>query len=148
MLAVGAAVIGGLAMLASHAGGAHGSPMQADDPYAAFCVPAPAAAVVAAGLAADHVLDVTVPQDTPQVPVLEGIAIPPVRVRQGEVVEFRVSSPREGAVAVHGVSELVRLEPHQQALVRFRALYSGRFPLHFHGRDLSHFEVAVLEIRD
>jgi len=30
--------------------------------------------------------------------------------------------------------------------VTFRALYSGRFPMHFHGKDGSHFEVVVFEI--
>ena len=118
------------------------------DPYAVFCMPVPRPAVVPPGLAADRVVDVDVPRETPSVAVLGTRAYRPVAVRRGEVVEFRVSTPREGAVAVHGLSDLVRLRADSQGVVRFRAIYSGRFPLHFHGPDMSHFEIAVLEIAE
>jgi len=69
-------------------------------------------------------------------------------VRKNAVLEFDVQSPRRGGLAVHGLSDLVRIERGQRVKVRLRAIYSGRFPLHFHGIDGSHFEIAVVEVRD
>ena len=43
--------------------------------------------------------------------------------------------------------DALRVKIREDAVVRNKAIYSGRFPLHFHGIDLSHFEIAVLEVR-
>jgi hypothetical protein len=88
-----------------------------------------------------------VPALSAALPVPDGREAPPQQVRQGQVVEFRVRSAREGALAVHGLTDVIRVRAGQDVVVRFKALYGGRFPLHFHGPDLSHFEVAVLEVR-
>lgn len=113
--------------------------------YAAFCSPPPEAARISSVEPVAHVIAASVPADTPTSPLLDGQPTRPIRM--GEAVEFIVSSPREGALAVHGLSDLVLVDTGDAVRVRFRAIYSGRFPLHFHGADGSHFEIAVLEIR-
>ena len=65
---------------------------------------------------------------------------------QGDVVRFTVSSPRPGMVAVHGLMDVVPVQVDGVVTVAFRALYSGRFPLHFHGADGSHFEIVALDV--
>lgn len=80
--------------------------------------------------------------------ILDERVATPVKVRRNAVLEFDVQSPRRGGLAVHGLSDLVRIETGKEAKVRLRAIYSGRFPLHFHGIDGSHFEIAVVEVRD
>lgn len=119
-----------------------------EDMFAAFCTPAPAAATVSDDARADLVIRVSVPRITPANAILDERVADPVRVRPNAIIEFDVSSPRQGALAVHGLSDLVRVERGQRVKVRLRAIYSGRFPLHFHGIDGSHFEVAVVEVRN
>ncbi len=114
--------------------------------YAAFCMPVPKAAVVVSNVVADYQISVTVPSATPKAISLGNSTV--THIQEGKIVEFRVSSPREGALAVHGLSSVVLITPGTEAVVRFRAIYSGRFPLHFHGADGSHFEVAVLEVTE
>lgn len=115
--------------------------------YAAFCnIPVPKAAVVDSSVVADYQISVTVPSATPKAISLGNSTV--THIQEGKIVEFRVSSPREGALAVHGLSSLVLITPGAEAVVRFRAIYSGRFSLHFHGADGSHFEAAVLEITE
>ncbi|NUX57617.1 hypothetical protein [Paraburkholderia youngii] len=126
--------------------GGHSS--EADDFYAGICTAVPPEAVVGASVPANLVLAIRAPASTPAVPVLDVAAYSPIKVRRGDVVELRIESPREGAVGVHGLSEIARIMPGQSIRLRFKAIYEGRFPVHFHGRDLSHFEIAVIEIRD
>ena len=38
------------------------------------------------------------------------------------------------------------MKPGERATLRFRAIYSGRFPLHFHGVDGSHIGVWALNV--
>ena len=116
-----------------------------DDMFAIYCLPVPQAAIVDRGVPATESVRISVPRDTPKVPSLDASAA--LTVHPGDVVEFRVTSPRTGALAVHGLSELVRIAPETVGVVRFRAIYAGRFPLHFHGLDQSHFEVAVVEVQ-
>ncbi|HEX2547501.1 MAG TPA: hypothetical protein VHL79_21640 [Ramlibacter sp.] len=69
-------------------------------------------------------------------------------VVRGDVIQVRVDAPpRGGFVAVHGILEEHRVKPSGSIYVKLQAKYSGRFPLHFHGADGSHFEVAVFEVR-
>ena len=64
-----------------------------------------------------------------------------------EVIQVDVGTPRAGGVAVHGILETHRLRVGSTVSVKLRAKYTGRFPLHFHGDDGSHFEIAVFEVR-
>jgi hypothetical protein len=88
-----------------------------------------------------------------------GIAVPAVNplpgqgdarsyaVSRGDIIELRIDSPRAGAVAMHGILEEHQVRPTGAVFVRLQVKYSGRFPLHFHGADGAHFEVAVFEVR-
>lgn len=67
-------------------------------------------------------------------------------VRQGDVIEFAVTSPRPGAVVVHGFFDPQPIPTSGRVTVAFRAIYSGRFALHFHGNDGSHFELMALNV--
>jgi hypothetical protein len=130
-----------------HKTGAEVAARNSPDPLDAFCLPPAAEAVVSAADPADVDLVAKVPQIDPSLPVLDNPALAPIQVRRGQVIQFRVASDRDGGLAVHGLSSLIRLH-RGQAIVRFRAIYAGRFPLHFHGLDSSHFEIAVLEVRN
>lgn len=114
------------------------------DLYARFCTPVPAAAVVPEQVPADHRIDVRVPLSA-MAPDLTGDSHA-TQILPGEVVELRVTAPIEGAASVHGLSDLVRMKVGEPATLRFRAIYSGRFQLHFHGADGSHFGVWSLDI--
>lgn len=117
------------------------------DPFLAFCAPVPQAAIVPMNAAADHLIQVRVPAVAPVTAILDESSGNTAFIRRGDIVEFRVDSPQNAAIAVHGLSDLVRVMPGKQGIVRFKAIYSGRFSLHYHGLDQSHFEVAVLEVR-
>jgi hypothetical protein len=116
--------------------------------FAALCISPPAAAVAATDVRADHVIRVNVPDGSHAGPGEGDHMQPPTYARKDEVVEFRVRSQRKGGLAVHGLSNLVKIESGTESIVRLKAIYTGRFPLHFHGNDGSHFEIAVLEIRE
>lgn len=114
------------------------------DLYARFCTPVPTAAVVPEQVPADHRVDLRVPLSA-MAPDLDGDSHA-TKILRGEVVELRITTPIEGAASVHGLSDLVRMKAGEQARLRFRAIYSGRFQLHFHGADGSHFGVWALDI--
>ncbi|KHK55805.1 hypothetical protein PI87_12390 [Ralstonia sp. A12] len=108
-----------------------------------FCVPIPASAKVAESEAADHAMVVQVPS----VPSDSAADFRSVKAAQGEVIRFTVSSARAGAVGVHGLSDITPIQAGGTVTIAMRAIYSGRFPLHFHGTDGSHFELAAVEVR-
>ena len=139
---VGAALVAGLAIAAALTP----PPQQTVDEafYDQFCTPVPPAAVVAAAVPADHRIDVRVPP-VAGAPDLErdSHATP---IGRGNVVEIRITAPIAGAASVHGLSDLVVMRAGESATLRFRAIYSGRFPLHFHGADGSHYGVWALDI--
>lgn len=114
------------------------------DLYAQFCTPVPAAAVVAEAVEADHRIDVLVPRSS-MAPDLDGDSHV-TRITRGDVVELSITAPIAGAASVHGLSDLVLMKAGERATLRFRAIYSGRFPLHFHGADGSHDGVWALNI--
>lgn len=114
------------------------------DLYARFCTPVPAAAVVPEQVPADRRIDVRVPHSA-RAPELDGDSHA-TQILRDEVVELRITAPIEGAASVHGLSDLVRMKVGEPARLRFRAIYSGRFQLHFHGADGSHFGVWALDI--
>ncbi len=113
-------------------------------PYGAFCMPPPDAALLAPSQKIDAQFVVNVPTQPPAIALLSESQ--DLRVAQNKAIEYVVHSTREGALAVHGLSELVLVRASETARVRFRAIYSGRFPLHFHGPDGSHFEISALQI--
>lgn len=115
------------------------------DVLAAFCMPPPPDAVVPDGVKADRLVDADVPVAAVKGPTLE--AAQSLGVHKGDVVEFHVRSPVPGGLAVHGLTDLIRLDKNGFAVVRLKAIYEGRFPLHFHGLDGSHMEIYVLEVR-
>jgi len=90
-----------------------------------------------------HRFEVKVPLQTP----LPGQGeAPSFAVARGDILQVRVDAPRGGLVAVHGILEEHRVKVDDAIHVKLQARYSGRFPLHFHGDDGSHFEVAVFEV--
>jgi hypothetical protein len=114
-----------------------------DGASAAFCLTGPLAAQVVATDRRDRSYDVRVPAVDPQ----EGIPASATRpIAKGDVVEFRVASDRPGTLAVHGLTDLKPVVVGGVATVAFRAIYTGRFPLHFHGTDGSHIEIAALDV--
>ena len=110
---------------------------------AEFCATsAPEARVTPADMI-DRRYSVDVPVEAP----LAGLSSAVVHaVAKGEVIEFAVASPRPGMIAVHGLLDAESVQVGGTVKVAFRAVYTGRFPLHFHGADGSHFEVAALEV--
>jgi hypothetical protein len=92
--------------------------------------------------AADLRLSVVVPEHAPTGP-LDAKA---QTAKKGQVIAYDILSRQTGAVAVHGLLEPVPVQAGQTIHVVFRAIYSGRFPLHFHGADGSHFEIAGMDV--
>ena len=139
---VGVGVVAGLAIAAVRTPG----PTTTVDAalYAQFCTPVPPAAVTTDADAADHRIDVRVPR-TLTAPDLDGDSHA-TQIARGDVVEFSIIAPIEGAASVHGLSDLVLMKAGERATLRFRAIYGGRFPLHFHGADGSHFGVWALNV--
>lgn len=81
-------------------------------------------------------------------PVASDRELPLLRIAKGDVVSIAVSSDVPGRLMVHGyMEEMMAVEAGQTATIRLVALHAGRYPLHLHGDDQSHREVAVLEIR-
>ena len=91
----------------------------------------------------NHRFSVTVPAENP----LPGQSDAPiVDVVKDDIIEVEVHAPRPGAIAMHGILDPHRVRVGGTVSVKLRARYTGRFPLHFHGDDGSHFEVAVFEV--
>jgi len=118
----------------------HGAALAVPPPD--FCIPAPDEARVPAGVGANEHFAVTVPLATPSDPLSAQV----LTARQDDVVEYKVFALRPGAVAVHGLLDPVSVDVGGRTTVAFKAIYSGRFPLHFHGEDGSHFELAGLNV--
>ncbi len=78
----------------------------------------------------------------------EGTPLPVLPVARGDIVSIAVSSAQAGQLMIHGyMQEMVPVAAGQTATLRLAALHAGRYPLHLHGEDQSHREVAILEIR-
>lgn len=110
-----------------------------------FCVPIPAEAKVPESAAAAHILKAEVRPDSASI---GGESFRAVSAMKGDVIQIDVHSLVAGAIGVHGVSEIVPVQLGEEVALRFRAIYSGRFPVHFHGVDGSHFELIVLNVAD
>jgi hypothetical protein len=85
---------------------------------------------------------IAVPESTPE----SILSAREQTIKQGDVVEFVVTSRRPGTVVVHGLTDERRVVANAQLSMQFRAIYSGRFALHFHGDDGSHFELMALNV--
>eukprot|EP01032_Pedospumella_encystans_P027890 gene27890-31506_t len=80
--------------------------------------------------------------------IAEGTPLPVLPVARGDIVSIAVSSAQAGQLMIHGyMQEMVPVAAGQTATLRLAALHAGRYPLHLHGNDQSHREVAILEIR-
>jgi hypothetical protein len=108
----------------------------------AFCTTTPPEAQADVTQPPDRQVATSVPMASPRY----GDAVSSLEVRQGDVVRVQVRSPRAGGVAVHGLLDTTPVVTGSEITVAFRAIYSGRFPLHFHGADGSHFEVMVFQV--
>lgn len=94
---------------------------------------------------ADRYYTVSVPRDE----IMTDIpARPTYQVSKNAVIQVRVKTPVAGNVGIHGVLDFHRVTPENDTCVRFRAKYSGRFPLHFHGDAGAHIELIVFEVSD
>jgi hypothetical protein len=109
-------------------------------PPADFCTTSLGNSQVSPGYKADNSFHVDVPAVNPTDPFSGQI----YEVAQGSVVEYTVHSSRPGAVAVHGLLDPCPVTAGGETKVAFRAIYDGQFPLHFHGADASHIELAGL----
>jgi len=139
---IGTGLVAGLAIAAVWAPGS--TPAVEEARYAQFCTPVPEAAVATEADTSDHQIDVLVPGG--MVPPDQDSDAHATTIARGDVVEFRIVAPIEGAASVHGLSDLVLMKAGERATLRFRAIYSGRFPLHFHGADGSHIGVWALNV--
>jgi hypothetical protein len=120
-----------------HSGSARAAALPSD-----FCTTSQSESRVSPGYKADSRLRVEVPVTNPT-DLLGGQTYD---VIQGSVVEVTVHSARPGAVAVHGLLDSCPVAAGVETRVAFRAVDTGRFPLHFHGADACHFEVAGLMV--
>lgn len=71
---------------------------------------------------------------------------PTFTVQQGDAASFTVVAPRTGKLALHGYTEDMPLVENQPLTFTLKAELSGRFPMHIHGADGSHTEVANVEV--
>ncbi len=109
----------------------------------AFCATAPAEAHAGPADRANVSFATRVPRETPSAGLMAATS---VKAAKGDVVRVSVSSPRDGGIAVHGLMDVRPISAGQRVSIEFRAIYSGRFPVHFHGADGSHFEIAAIEV--
>ena len=93
---------------------------------------------VAAPQSLTYRLDINEQEKTVDAPVLHA--------RQGDRIALTVRSPHPGELFIHGLDKHASLTPGSDATVAFTAERSGRYYIHFHGKDHSHTEVAVMEV--
>lgn len=91
----------------------------------------------------DRRLTAAIPEANPADPTLTAETY---SVKKGAIIEYEVTSTRAGEITVHGLLEPQALVVGSVTKVVFRAFYSGRFPLHFHGTDGSHFAVSEIHV--
>lgn len=109
-----------------------------------FCAPAPSETLVAEGDGADRHFDLRVPTKPPTAEA--SFTTPAHPINQHDVITLSITSPTYGAVGIHGITAIKEVSQGQQIDLAFRAVYSGRFAVHFHGVDGSHYELVALEV--
>lgn len=75
-----------------------------------------------------------------------GHEVPTVRAAQGELVELLITSREPGMVTAHGVTDEVAVTPAVPAQIRISTSRSGRYAVHFHGKDGAHVMVVAIEV--
>ncbi len=73
-------------------------------------------------------------------------AQPVFRVNENDEVAIQVTSDQAGTLMLHGYTDGIAIARDGAATVRFKAVHTGRFPLHLHGEGGSHVELAMVEI--
>jgi hypothetical protein len=68
------------------------------------------------------------------------------RFQKNDVVNFLISIPYDGMLAIHGYTSDNPIAANQELRLPLTLQHTGRFPMHVHGKDGQHIEVAVLEI--
>ena len=116
--------------------------LTADDVARQFCVMPAFDARVGPDDMSNEQLSLRVPREAASNP----LNAPSLAVQSGNVVKLTVSSEQAGAVGIHGLSTIEAIHPGESVVIKFRAIYSGRFPLHFHGTDGSHFELMAVNV--
>jgi hypothetical protein len=119
-----------------------GARLTADDVTRRFCAPPPTEAQVRAEDVSNEEVSVRVPSED----IAYGWNSATVAVGLGDVVKLTVFSDQAGAAGVHGLSTIEAIHPWEAVAIRFRAIHSGRFPLHFHGTGGSHFELMAVNV--
>lgn len=109
-----------------------------------FCAPAPSETLVAEGAGADRHFDLLVPTKPPTAEA--SFTTPAHPVAQHDVISLTITSPIHGAVGIHGITAIEEVSQGQRIALAFRAVYSGRFAVHFHGVDGTHYELVALEV--
>lgn len=90
----------------------------------------------------DHVYQVVVTRPSPT----DMLDSREETVEQGQVVAVVVTSPFAGTLIVHGLTDPQHIGKNGHVTLRFRAIYSGRFDLHFHGSDGSHIPLMAFDV--
>ena len=116
--------------------------LTADDVARQFCVMPPLDARAGPDDMSSEQVSLRVPREAAS----NLLNAPSPAVQSGNVVKLTVSSEQAGAVGVHGLSTIEAIHPGESVVIKFRAIYSGRFPLHFHGTDGSHFELMAVNV--
>lgn len=65
---------------------------------------------------------------------------------QGDHVTLFVIALNDGVLSIHGYNKELRLSANQKASLEFVADHAGRYPVHVHGKDGSHTELATLNV--
>lgn len=146
-LVLAGALLAGLmtvvAMAGSWQGGARTrATLSPEDIARQFCLPVPPEARASPADVPDHEAVMVAP-DAPPASISTSSSL---SVRTGDIVKLTTKSSVAGAVGVHGLSEIKVVQSGGSVDIKFRAIYSGRFPLHFHGIDGSHFELMVINV--
>lgn len=68
------------------------------------------------------------------------------RVIENDEVTIHVFSDQSGTLMLHGFTDAVAVARNGEVEVHFKAIHTGRFPLHLHGEGGSHVELAAIEI--
>jgi len=123
-----------------------GSKYEPSNIYAEYCTSVSVQAVVDIATPASYSTSIYVSPNLGSAANGQGVGV--THVHRGEVVEFRVASSKDGAISIHGLTELAIVRPGRPALLKLRTPFSGQFPLHFHSADGLHEEIWLLDVVD
>lgn len=81
-----------------------------------------------------------------RIPLHPKAEVPVYRMLKGEKATFSTVSAVDGKLAIHGITRDMAIRKDQTMQFDLQTDHAGRFPMHIHGQDGSHLEVAVIEI--